>query len=155
VTLDLGSIGTPSYQTDAVRSILERHTSLRVVIAHLGHPPPGQSADGASLQAWLDQLQLARTHNVWFDLAALPIYWPAEDYPYATARDCLRQAVEIVGPERLLWGTDVPGLLSYATYEQLLGFLTRHCDFLSPTDLDKVLGANAWEVYGGADTTSG
>ena len=155
VTLDLGSIGTKSYQTDAVRVILDRHPGLRVVIAHLGHPPVYEPEGDGSSDAWREQMLLARTHNVWFDLAALPIYWTNEDYPYPTAREYVRRAVEMIGVERVMWGTDVPGLLSYATYQQLLDFVARHCDFLSKEDLEKVLGGNAWEVYGRAGTTSG
>jgi len=35
ITLDLGAIDSLSYQTQAVRTILERHPRLKIVIAHL------------------------------------------------------------------------------------------------------------------------
>ena len=66
-----------------------------------------------------------------------------EDYPYRIACQYIRRAVEMVGPEKLLWGADVPGLVIIATYPQLLHFVTRHCDFLSRDALDKMLGHNA------------
>jgi predicted TIM-barrel fold metal-dependent hydrolase len=91
---------------------------------------------------------LARRPNIWFDISSLPAYWRTEDYPYPTARQYLRRAVEMVGAEKIMWGTDVPGLLTFATYHQLLGFVARHCDFLSQEDLEGIVGGNAWRVYG-------
>jgi predicted TIM-barrel fold metal-dependent hydrolase len=54
----------------------------------------------------------------------------------------------MVGVEKLIWGTDVPGLLTHATYPQLLSYVNRHCQFFSQSDLEKVLGSNALQVYG-------
>ena len=150
VTLDLGSIGTKSYQTEAVGELVQRYPDLRFVIAHLGHPPADRERDPNSFRAWREQLLLARNANVWFDLAALPVCFADEDYPYPGALAYVREAVELVGPDRLMWGSDVPGLLGHATYRQLLDIVARHCDFLSEEDLAKVMGGNADEVYGTA-----
>ena len=129
---------------------MDRHPNLRIVIAHLAQPPIDKGHDEHLDRLWQDQVLLARNPNLWFDLSSLPAYWNTEDYPYPTARQYLRRAVEVVGAEKIMWGTDVPGLLTSATYPQLLGFVARHCDFLSSGDLEKVLGGNAWRVYGGA-----
>lgn len=72
------------------------------------------------------------------------------DYPYPTAREFIRQAVELVGAEKLLWGTDIPSLLATATYPQPFRFVARHCDFLSDEDRANILGDNALRAYGGA-----
>jgi predicted TIM-barrel fold metal-dependent hydrolase len=151
VTLDLGSIGTRSYQTRELRAVLDDYPGLRVVIAHLAHPPLGDPTNDTLNQAWREQLLLGRRPNVWFDLAALPIYAPDEDFPYPSARDCIRQAVDEVGAGSLMWGTDIPGLISYATYEQLRTIVTRHCDFFTEEELAHVMGLNALEVYWGTD----
>ena len=153
VTLDLGYIGSRSYQTDALRRVLAEHPHLRVVIAHLAHPPVGRADDEWLNEQWRDQILLARNNNVWFDLAAMPGYSRTEDYPYPTAQGYVREAVEMIGVDRLMWGTDIPGLLRHATYQQLLDFVARHCDFLSQDDLEKVLGGNAWQVYGGGTSS--
>jgi predicted TIM-barrel fold metal-dependent hydrolase len=150
ITLDLGAIGSRSYQTEAVRTLLERYPRLRVVIAHLAQPPLSRPNDEALNRLWLDQILLARHPQLWFDLSALPAYNPDEDYPFPMARQYIRQTVELVGAEKIMWGTDVPGLLSHATYLQLLSFVARHCDFLSPDDRQQILGGNAWRVYGGS-----
>jgi predicted TIM-barrel fold metal-dependent hydrolase len=148
VSLDLGAVGSASYQTDALRSVLDRHPRLRVVIAHLAQPPLAAVDDSEREALWEAQLLLARRPNVWLDLSALPAYAATiEEYPFPTAQAYIERAVELLGADRLLWGSDVPGLLSVATYTQLLGFVARHCDFLAAGDRARILGLNAEDIY--------
>lgn len=148
VTLDLGSVGSQSYQTEAIKTILQRHPRLKIVIPHLAQPPISQRSDPKLDQLWQEQIMLGQHPNVWLDLSALPAYASAiEDYPYPTALQYLHRAVGLIGADKIMWGTDAPGLLSHASYPQLLNFVARHCDFLSQDDLKKILGRNAWQVY--------
>ncbi len=147
MVLDLGAVGIASYQTEAVAGIVTSHPALRVVIAHLAQPPL-VAPDDAHLNAlWEAQIALGRHANVWFDLAALPAYAP-EDYPFPTARRYIERAVQLVSAERLMWGSDVPGLLAHATYPQIVSYVARHCPFLSPNERAAVLGENAWRLFG-------
>jgi predicted TIM-barrel fold metal-dependent hydrolase len=152
VTLDLGAVGSTSYQTAAVASLIDRHPDLRIVIAHLGQPALDVPGDETKDRLWQEQVLLGRHPNVWLDLASLPAYaaTAGEEYPYPSAQRAIRRAVEMVGADTLLWGTDAPGLLGHATYPQLLQYLVRHCEFLSAADRTKLLGENAWHVYGTA-----
>ncbi len=90
---------------------------------------------------------LARNPQVWLDMAALPAY-SNENYPYPTALELLRKAVELIGSAKILWGSDVPGLLNRATYHQLLDYMVQYSEFLSETDRARILGENAAFVYG-------
>ena len=148
MVLDLGAVDTASYQTDALRSILDRHPALRIVIAHLAQPPVSRAGDPELDGRWQSQLLLARSPNVWFDLASLPAYAaPVEDFPFPTSARYVERAVGLVGADKLLWGTDVPGALSVATYPQLQAFIARHCEFLSAREREKILGENAETLY--------
>lgn len=147
ITLDLGAIGSASYQTDGLREIVERHPRLRFVVAHLAQPPVANPNDDVLIRLWEEQIALARHPNIWFDLSALPGYASAvEDYPFPTAAAFVKQAVDAVGADRLLWGTDVPGLLMAATYLQLLRFVTVGCE-LTEDERKRILGLNARDVY--------
>lgn len=148
LVLDLGAVGSRSYQTAAVRAIAERHPVLKIVIAHLGQPRPTDEADPARWQLWREQIALGCLPNVWFDMAALPAYVPNEPFPYPTEARYLRLAVEQIGPAKILWGTDLPGLLSHATYRQLLQLGQLHSAFLTPAEQAQVLGGNALQVFG-------
>jgi predicted TIM-barrel fold metal-dependent hydrolase len=148
LTLDLGAIGSRSYQTAAVRAIAAAHPALRVVIAHLGQPNPSLEIDQALRTLWQEQIELGRLPNVWFDCAALPSYVAAEGFPFASIARYLLQAVDRIGPSKIMWGTDLPSLFAHATYRQLLDFARRPLAGLSPAELDLILGGNAQHVYG-------
>ncbi|MCL5985222.1 MAG: amidohydrolase [Actinobacteria bacterium] len=149
ITLDLGYVDTRSYQTEEILDILSNFSDLKIVIAHLGHPPIKQENNIQIMQKWEKQVLLALNPNVWLDMAALPAYVPDEDYPYPSACRLLQIAIELVGPEKIMWGSDIPGLLINATYHQLINFVTKHCNFLSQGDIAKIMGINALKVYGG------
>jgi predicted TIM-barrel fold metal-dependent hydrolase len=147
ITLDLGAAGSPSYQTTAVEQLARRHPATSLVIAHLAQPPLNDPSPDKQA-AWETQLGLGRLPNVWFDLSALPYFASArEDYPWPSALAAVQRATARIGADRLIWGTDAPGTLAGATYHQLLGWVARHCDFLTPAERAAVLGGTAAEVY--------
>jgi len=147
LVLDLGAVGSRSYQTAAVRAIAERHPTLTIIIAHLGQPTPAAEADPARWQRWQEQIALGRLPNVWFDTAALPAYLPDESFPYPSAERYLKLALDVIGPAKLLWGTDLPGLLGVATYRQLVQLGQRHTQSLPPAEQALVLGGNARRLF--------
>ena len=148
LTLDLGGIGSRSYQTGAVRAIAEGHPDLRIVIAHLGQPNPSAEAEAERWSLWQEQIDLGQLPNVWFDTAALPAYLPDEDFPYPTAERYLHLALERIEPSKILWGTDLPGLLRHLNYPQLVKLAKLHTQSLSPNEQAMILGENAMRVYG-------
>lgn len=147
-TFDLGKIGSRAYQTEAVAVIAERHPDLTIVIAHLAQPPLAEGENARRHEKWRQQILLGRKPKVYFDLSALPAYGPErEEYPFNAARSAIQRAADLIGAEKLMWGTDVPGLLTRGSYRQLLNYVRRHCDFLSEAERAAVLGQNALRVY--------
>lgn len=151
LVIDLGAVGSVSYQTEAMRAIATRHPDLKIVITHLGQPNPGVEADEARWRLWQDQIGLGLLPNVYFDTASLPAYVAKEGYPFPGAARYLRVAIDRIGPSKVMWGTDVPALLAYATYPQLLEAARRHLEFLPDSERAMVLGGNAGLVYARAN----
>ena len=147
LVVDLGAVGSASYQTEAMHAIAAQHPGLTIVIAHLAQPNPSVEADGGRWKAWLEQIELGLLPNVYFDTASLPAYVASEGYPFPSARRYLKTAIGKIGPDKVMWGTDIPGLLAHATYQQLLQASRRHLDFLSDSELAMVMGENALRVY--------
>lgn len=148
LVLDLGAVGSCSYQTSAVRTIAAQHPDLRIVIAHLGQPRPSAEADKEQWQLWQEQIDLGLLPNVWFDNSALPAYLADEGYPYPSAERYIRLAIDRIGPAKVMWGTDQPGLLSHANYPQLVKLSELHTPFLSTHERAMFLGGTAMHVYG-------
>ena len=127
-------IGMPPEDVAALRRLLDALPNLTIVNCHVGGP----AGDG-----WQERALLGAHPRVWSDLAALPLLLRDDEYPYPKAREFVRWAVEHVGADRLLWGTDYPPLLSHGTYRQLLDYVRVHCAFLSEDQRAAILGGNA------------
>lgn len=147
LVLDLGAVGSRSYQTEAVRAIAERLPALKIVIAHLAQPTPAAEADSRLWQLWEEQIDLGLLPNVWFDTASLPTYVADEGYPFPTAARYLQIAVDRVGAGKIMWGTDIPGLLGHVTYPQLVKLAELHAGRLSPAERELILGGTAAHIY--------
>ncbi len=147
LVLDLGSAEQPSYQTDAVRRIAHKYAELKIVIAHLGQPRKwAEEGDPERWKMWEDQIALGTLPNVWFDVSSLPDW--EEDFPYPSAERYLRQAIDTVGPRKILWGTDQPGTLKHQSYPAFLRLMQKHISYLEVHDRELILGGNARMVYG-------
>jgi len=143
LVLDIGSPGMASFQPDAVARVARKFPSLRIVMCHLLAPTPG---DGPALAEALDALAL---ENVWFDLAAVPWNVGPEPYPYPTGCEFVRLAKKRLGAGKLMWGSDVPCVLTRETYARLVDYLLQG-DVFTDSEVDAVYRANALEVFGPA-----
>jgi predicted TIM-barrel fold metal-dependent hydrolase len=148
LVIDLGHIGGLGYQTEAVRAVAARHPNLRIVIAHLAQPSPAVVRDRKTRNAWLDQVSLGLLENVWFDTASLPAYF-AREPSYRGLADCLRWAVEAIGSDRIMWGSDIPATLPGATYQQLHDVVAERLAFLDSASRQRVFGGTALRVFWG------
>ena len=65
------------------------------------------------------------------------------DYPMLQFKPTLEEMIRRLGVERLLWGTDVPILMRYATYRQSIDQIRLYCeDLLGEEGVRAVLGGN-------------
>jgi predicted TIM-barrel fold metal-dependent hydrolase len=54
--------------------------------------------------------------------------------------------VDLVGAEKIMWGSDYPGTLTRFTYPQTLEWVRSYCNFLSAEEMSAVLGGTAEAV---------
>ncbi len=76
---------------DRVAALAQRYAELRIVGAHLG--------GGLPFYAHMPEIRALCRTNLWFDTAAAPFLYDATAY---------RTVVDLVGPDRLLFGSDHP-----------------------------------------------
>lgn len=72
---------------------------------------------------------------------------PGWDYPFPQARELIKQQYEELGPQKLIWGSDMPIMEEQCTYRQSLCYLKNYCDFISSKDMALILGENIAEIF--------
>ena len=73
------------------------------------------------------------------------------EYPWKEAEPTIRECVERIGADRLMWGSDWPMVGRFCTYRQALDQYRGHCGFLTDDQRQAILGGTAARVMGIAD----
>lgn len=141
IVLDIGSRGMKSYQIDEIVQAATKHPQMKIVLCHL------LATDGKEIGLWrADMKKLSACNNIWFDITALP--WNAnEAYPFAKSISLICEAIDIVGSERMMWGSDVPQLLVIDTYKRLYDYMLKD-QRITKDQLEDLLYKTAMKVYG-------
>ena len=69
-------------------------------------------------------------------------------YAYEEARPTLEEMVSRIGAGRLMWGTDMPFQNRHCTFRQSRDWIEKYCEFLSPNEMELVMGGTAARVLG-------
>jgi predicted TIM-barrel fold metal-dependent hydrolase len=121
--------------TVALRKVIATFPHMRVAICHLG---------GAPRPGWEERALLAKNPHVWVDIASLQsAYGPDQEYPFPQSQELIRWAVDNLGAQKMMWGTDYPGVLNWGTYRQMVDVVRRHCEFLTPEQKQELLSGAA------------
>ena len=140
LVLDIGSPFMESCQVEAVDRLAQKYPNLNIVVCHLLAP---RREDGATLEKALPYL---KHKNVWIDLSALPWNVSPEAYPYPTALKFISMAKEVLGTEKIIWGTDSPCVMTKFKYADLYNFIIES-DVFTEKELEMVFYQNAVEAY--------
>ena len=124
---------------------LVRYPAMRVVIDHLNNPVP---QDGLGQPIFRALLELARFQNVFVKLSGFH-HWCRERYPYRDGMPYVEAAVAAFGADRCLWGSDFPHVLAGCGYVRNRNFLPREARFLSPPQLEEIMGGTAERLWFG------
>ncbi|MBQ5824000.1 MAG: amidohydrolase family protein [Clostridia bacterium] len=74
----------------------------------------------------------------------------AEFYPYSSAVKAINEAADLVGFEKLMWGSDYPRTMTAITYKMSLDFIEKTTE-ISEENKKLILGENARKFYSFAD----
>ncbi len=108
--IDIGRPGNNCYQVDAVVSVAKKFKNINFVICHLTAPQHEQ------MHILKENMQKLNLPNVYFDIASLPNN-TKQPYPFYEAQEYIRTALDIVGKNKILWGSDFPAAMNYTSYE--------------------------------------
>ena len=127
-----------NHQLAEVERIASAFPALKIAIGHFGM---------VTTEGWPGQIKLARHPNVMIESGGITWLFNSEFYPYPGAVQAIRQAADLVGMDKLMWGSDYPRTITAITYRMSYDFITRSSVF---TDEEKAafLGGNARRFYG-------
>ena len=112
---------------------------LKVAIGHFGM---------VTTSSFESQVKLAREgKNVMIESGGITWLYHAEFYPYPSAVRNIRRAAELVGWDRLMWGSDYPRTITAITYKMSYDFITKSQE-LTTKEKAMFLGGNAQRFYG-------
>ena len=125
-------------QVGELKEVLEECPDLKVAIGHFGMP---------TVPGWEQQILLARHDNVMVESGGITWLYNSEFYPFPSAVKAIRKAIDLVGPQKLMWGSDYPRTITAITYRMSYDFVIKSQD-LSEEEKTLFLAENARQFYG-------
>lgn len=125
-------------QVPELEEVISECPNLKIAIGHFGM---------VTLPDWKEQIKLARHEQVRIESGGITWLFNSEFYPFKGAVGAIREAADLVGMEKLMWGSDYPRTITAITYKMSYDFITKTAE-LSPTEKALFLGQNAQQFYG-------
>lgn len=125
-------------QVAEMEDVIARCPGLKIAIGHFGM---------VTVDGWLSQINLARHPNVMIESGGITWLFNSEFYPFEGAVKAIREAADLVGMEKLMWGSDYPRTITAITYRMSYDFIIKS-PLLSHDDKRAFLGENAARFYG-------
>ncbi|MCD8197087.1 MAG: amidohydrolase family protein [Lachnospiraceae bacterium] len=126
--------------------MVQLYPDITFIICHMG--VDACFAPGAEADAYSTILGLVKEHsNVYIDTSTVPVYFQ-EEYPFPSSVRIIEQCYRKIGPEKMMWASDYPGMLNHATMKQLIGLTAEQCA-IPENDMRLIMGENADRLFFG------
>lgn len=126
------------------RRLVRDFPQQRFVIDHLAKP----MIRNAQLQDWSIEIRTIAQHdNVVCKLSGLVTEASWHHWTYEQLRPCLDLALEVFGPQRLMFGSDWPVALLAGSYAEVHGVIERFIGECSAAEKSRIMGGTACEFY--------
>lgn len=127
-----------NHQLQEVENIVKAFPGLKIAIGHFGM---------VTAPGWMEQIRLARHENVMVESGGITWLFNSEFYPFCGAVRAIREAADMVGIEKLMWGSDYPRTITAITYRMSYDFVLKS-GLLTDKEKELFLGENARRFYG-------
>ena len=129
-------------QVRELEEVIVECPRLRIAIGHFGMP---------TIDGWKEQIKLALHENVMIEAGGITWLYNSEFYPYPSAIRAIREAADLVGMDKLMWGSDYPRTITAITYRMSYDFVSKSQE-LTEREKALFLGENAQRFYGIKET---
>lgn len=125
-------------QVEEMNDIISQCPQLKIAIGHFGM---------VTYPEWKKQILLARHPNVMIESGGITWLFNQEFYPFQGAVKAIREAADLVGMDKLMWGSDYPRTITAITYKMSYDFIIKSKE-LTEQEKNLFLGENARTFYG-------
>lgn len=129
------SLACSPHHLRVIGEAARRWPELRVLLHHMARVRGTGTPTGMR-----EMLHIADCPNVHVKISGFGYSAPGCAYPYDEVSWLVRMIHELVGPERMCWGSDYPVVRRYMTYAQALAVARRHMAFLGDAGQALVFG---------------
>ena len=129
--------GRPTANSE-MEEIISECPYLKIAIGHFGM---------VTKPDWKKQIMLARHKNVMIESGGITWLFNDEFYPFRSAVRAINEAADLVGFEKLMWGSDYPRTITAITYKMSYDFVIKSKE-LEERSKKLFLGENAKAFYG-------
>ena len=125
-------------QVEEMNDVIKECPGLKIAIGHFGM---------VTRPKWQEQIRLALHQNVMIESGGITWLFNEEFYPFPGAVKAIREAADIVGMDKLMWGSDYPRTITAITYKMSYDFIQK-TNYLTENEKELFLGKNAARFYG-------
>ncbi|MCZ6680472.1 MAG: amidohydrolase family protein [Candidatus Poribacteria bacterium] len=151
------NIYTESSQVPCIEMLVRAFPGVPVSLDHLGISPSTSLVADRWRRPRFDEEPLPpETYPKIIDLAKYPnVYikvsgeyaFSKTPYPYADMKPMVEQIYRAYGPERMMWGTDFPWIVSEPGYQRLVALIDYHLPDLSKAEREMIMGGTAKTIW--------
>lgn len=125
-------------QVGEMQDVIAECPGLKIAVGHFGMP---------TRDRWQEQVKLARSKNVFVESGGITWLYNSEFYPFDGAIRAIREAADLVGMDKLMWGSDYPRTITAITYRMSYDFVLKSKE-MTEEEKNIFLGGNAARFYG-------
>ncbi len=125
-------------QVAEMNEVISECPDLKIAIGHFGM---------VTKSGWQQQIKLACNKNVMIESGGITWLFNDEFYPFKGAIWAIKEAISLVGIEKLMWGSDYPRTIVAITYKMSYDFIEKS-NLLTNEEKKMFLGENARRFYG-------
>ena len=124
-------------QVGEMKEVIAECPNLRIAIGHFAM---------VTRPNWQEQLKLALNRNVMIESGGITWLFNDEFYPFKGAVWAIKEAISLVGIDKLMWGSDYPRTMTAITYKMSYDFVLK-TNLLTDEEKMLFLGQNAQSFY--------
>ena len=126
-----------------IEPIIARFPDVPVALDHIGGAPTNEDPPYPLLS---NVLKLAEYPNVYVKLTPQP-HKSDMPYPHEDTFSAFQRIYDAYGPQRLMWGTNFPGVMRQTGYRPSVDLFGTHMTFLTNDDKEWIFSKTALKLY--------